>query len=128
MAEAGGMDAGTMLAVHLPLEDWNASSAKLADLVVANQNAPKRPCSPEDPIQGRTFHSKKGSAMYLCLWQQHSTPPSVFRRQPFECFKGTIQQRHITGHANSCNTLPADETGCRSLLANQMLVLFSLRK
>ena len=128
MAEAGGMDAGTMLAVHLPLEELERLvSENWPDLVVANRNAPEQAVlsGGSDSIEAaRVLLEKRGvrCTPLPVAAAFHSTRVSS-AAQPFGEILQKVRFNSSTSpvFANSSATpYPADETGCRSLLANQI--------
>ena len=128
MAEAGGMDAGSMLAVHLPLEELERLvSENWPDLVVANRNAPEQAVlsGGSDSIEAaRVLLENRGvrCTPLPVAAAFHSTRVSS-AAQPFGEILQKVRFNSSTSpvFANSSATpYPADETGCRSLLANQI--------
>lgn len=128
MAEAGGMDAGTMLAVQLPLEELEKLVREnWPDLVIANRNAPEQAVlsGGSDSIEAARILLEKRAIRCTPLPVAaafHSTKVAS-AAQPFEevLQKVRFEQTSKPVFANSTGQpYPTSEATCRTLLAHQI--------
>ena len=128
MAEAGGLDAGTMLAVHLPIGELERLvSENWPDLVVANRNAPEQAVlsGGTDSIEAaRTLLENRGvrctplpvSAAFHSIKVSSAAEPfgEILQKVRF-----TDSTRPVFANSTA-QPYPSDETSCRDMLANQI--------